>query len=169
MTMCINDKNENPNCRRYREQIEALAAESTLRMPTSLARHVETCESCQTLLDKITKAQYLLDRAKWRSMPMGTLALCNLKAMKKLQHRVRETAKARKLGIAQPDLPGWQQATIRLTRGGIGVAAGLAVVMFNWAASGGLNVTQDQLQRLADVHQRHHIGDWSNPSGDDLT
>lgn len=160
---------ENPDCRRYRDKIEALASEPTLRMRSPLAKHVEGCEACRKLMDDIAEARYLLDRAKWRSMPAGTLGVCNQKAMKKLQQRVRESMKAKELGIAQPDVPAWQQATIRLTRGGIGVAAGLAVVMFNWATNGGLNVTQDQLQRLADVHQRHHIGNWEDPSGGELT
>jgi len=154
---------DNKSCRRYRSQIERLATKSTSRTGASLARHVETCPQCRELLDDIANVQYLLDRAKWRSMPAGTLALCNRQAMKKLQQRVRESAKAEELAAIKPDLPRWQQATIHVTRSGIGVAAGLAVLMFNWTATGGLNLAHDQLQGLGQIHQQRHIGNWDDP------
>ncbi len=156
---------KNQACRRYREAIERLADQPAARISASLARHVETCAECRELLNGITAVQYTLDQVKWQSMPAGTLALCNRQAMKKLQQRVRESEKGQELAVAKPDLPYWQQATIRIGRGGIGVAAGLAVVMFNWAISGGLNLTNDELQRLGQVHQKHHIGNWNDLNG----
>jgi hypothetical protein len=157
---------KNQGCRRYREQIEQLADSPTLQIRASLARHVETCPDCRELLNELTAVRYTLDQVKWQSMPAGTLALCNRKALKKLQQQVRESEKGQELSIAKPDLPYWQQATIRIGRGGIGVAAGLAVVMFNWAVSGGLNVTHDELQRLGQIHQKHHIGNWNDLNSD---
>ena len=159
---------DNPVCRRYRGRIEQLASGPAARIGAALARHVETCEPCRKLLDEITSVQYLLDRAKWRSMPADTLALCNRQAMKKLQTRVRESAKGKALAVAKPDLPLWQRTAIHLGRGGVGLAAGLAVLAFNWAATGGLYLTHDQLQRLAQTYQKHHIGDWNDPTNSEV-
>ena len=161
--MCMRTEPDHQSCRRYRPQIDRLATKPTSRIGASLAQHLETCLTCREHVDELAAVQYLLDRLKWRSMPAGTLALCNRQAMKKLQRRVRESAEAKVLAAAQPDLPRWQQAAIRASRAGIGIAAGLAVLMFNWAATGGLNLTQDQFQRLGQIHQRHHIGDWNDP------
>jgi hypothetical protein len=162
-------KSENQNCRRFRERIEELAAEPKLRLNAALARHVDTCPACRSRLDEITGVQFLLDRAKWQAMPAGTLALCNRQAMKKLQTRTRESAKGQELAIAKPDLPLWQHTAVRFSRGGIGVAAGLALLIFNWTISGGLDLTRHQLQQLADAHQRQQIGDWSDPINSKLT
>jgi len=161
--MSENKLSDNPVCRRYQAQIDQLADGPADRIGAGLARHVAMCEACRKRLGEITAVQYLLDRAKWRAMPADTLALCNRQAMKKLETRVRESAKGRKLAVIKPDLPLWQRTSIVLGRTGVGLAAGLAVLAFNWAATGGLYVTHDQFQRLAETHQKLHIGDWDNP------
>ncbi len=161
--MCARTNSDDLKCRRYRSEIERIADNPAMRVSASLARHVETCPECKRLLDGVAGVQHLIEKMKWRSMPAGTLALCNRQAMKKLERQVRETPKAKELSVAQPDLPRWQQMTIRATRGGIGVAAGLAVVLFNWAASGELYRAQGHIQRLADNYQQRQIERWNDP------
>jgi len=164
--MCNKTQTEDRKCRRYRAQIEQLADQPEIHVSESILRHVETCPSCQELLDEILAVQHLLDKAKWQTMPAGTLALCNRQAMKKLERQIRETPQAQALSLAQPDLTRWQKATIRMTRSGIGVAAGVAIVVSNMAATSGLNMVNDELKTLGDIHRQNHVVDWENPDQD---
>jgi len=156
---------DNLKCLRFRRQIEQLVEKPGAAMGASLARHIETCPSCREYADEIAAAHYLLDRVKWRSMPAGTLALCNRQALKKLERQVRTSPKGAELAAAKPDSPAWEQAVIRISRGGVGIAAGLAVLAANWAVTSGLDQTQKQFQNLAQIHQKNHIGDWDDPDG----
>ncbi len=157
------DHNDNQICKRHSSQIQRLADKPTSRISASLASHLQTCPECRERVDRITEVQCLLDQLKWRSMPAGTLELCNRQALKKLQRRVRESDHAVKLAEAKPDVPKWQQTTIQLARGGIGIAAGLAVMATSLAADSGLHLAHDRLKDLAQIHQRQHIGNLDNP------
>jgi hypothetical protein len=160
--MATNKKSDSQACLRYRRAIERFAENPTGRIGGDLARHVETCPECAEYLDRVAEVHFLLDRLKWRSMPAGTLAACNVTAMKKLETRVRESEKGHELSHAMPDIPRWQKTAIKLSRGGVGIAAGLAVFLMNYSTIKGLDLTRQKLEKLEQVHEERHIGDWNN-------